>query len=47
MDKELYYSHKSPENLYADLKQTGFIINSREYRNIGGEEFLWVTVKKA
>ena len=47
MDKELYYSHKSPENLYADLKQTGFSINSREYRNIGGEDFLWVTVKKA
>jgi cyclopropane fatty-acyl-phospholipid synthase-like methyltransferase len=47
MDKELYYSHKTPENLYAVLKQTGFSVDSREYLNIGGEEFLWVTVKKA
>jgi len=47
MDKELYYSHKTPENLYAVLKQTGFSVDSREHLNIGGEEFLWVTVKKA
>ena len=47
MDKQLYYSHKTPGNLFADLDKTGFIIESSEYRNIGGEEFLWVTVKKA
>ncbi len=46
MGEELYYSHKSPEKLYAMLEKTGFKIESRDYRDIGGETFLWVTVSK-
>ncbi|MDI6742195.1 MAG: class I SAM-dependent methyltransferase [Smithella sp.] len=46
MGQQLYYGHKSPENLYADLKQIGFNIESADYRTIGGETFLWVTIGK-
>ncbi|MCK5760998.1 MAG: class I SAM-dependent methyltransferase [Candidatus Delongbacteria bacterium] len=46
MGQELYYSHKNPEKLYSDLKNIGFDIESKKYRNIGGETFLWVTVCK-
>ena len=46
MGKKLYYSHKRPEHLYADLEKTGFDIESTECRNIGAEEFLWVIANK-
>lgn len=46
MGQELYYSHKKPEELYTDLEQIGFNIESRIYREIGGETFLWVTMSK-
>lgn len=46
LGQELYYSHKSPEQLYADLERLGFDIEARDYRNIGGEVFLWITVSK-
>lgn len=46
MGQELYYSHKGPEELYADLEEVGFHIESWEYRNIGNETFLWVTMRK-
>lgn len=46
MGQKLYYSHKSPDKLYADLKNIGFNIESTDYRNIGNEIFLWVTVSK-
>ena len=46
MGQELYYSHKSPGKLYADLEKIGFDIESRDYRDIGNETFLWVTVSK-
>jgi ubiquinone/menaquinone biosynthesis C-methylase UbiE len=46
MKQKLYYSHKSPDKLYADLENIGFNIESRDYRNIGNETFLWVTVSK-
>jgi cyclopropane fatty-acyl-phospholipid synthase-like methyltransferase len=46
MRQEVYYSHTTPEKLYAMLKKTGFRIESKEYRQIGGETFLWVMVKK-
>ena len=46
MGRELYYSHKSPEELYADLEEIGFNIESTDYRDIGNEIFLWVTVSK-
>ena len=46
LGQKLYYSHKSPDALWADLENTGFHIESRDYREIGGETFLWVTVRK-
>jgi cyclopropane fatty-acyl-phospholipid synthase-like methyltransferase len=46
MGQELFYSHKSPDRLYADLKKTGFDIESAVYRNIGNEIFLWLTASK-
>jgi cyclopropane fatty-acyl-phospholipid synthase-like methyltransferase len=46
MGQKLYYSHKNPEKLYVDLEKIGFNIESRIYREIGGETFLWVTVSK-
>ena len=46
MAQELYYSHKSPVKLYDILEKVGFNIESTDYRNIGNETFLWVTVNK-
>lgn len=46
MGQELYYSHKSPEELYSDLEATGFSVDSSDYRDIGNEIFLWVTATK-
>jgi len=46
MGQELYYSHKTPEKLYTDLRTIGFVVESWDYRDIGNEVFLWVTVSK-
>ncbi len=45
LGEKLYYSHKTPKDLYKDLINAGFKILSADYRAIGGETFLWVTVK--
>lgn len=44
MGQDLYYSHKDPDELYSDLENIGFIIDAADYRDIGNETFLWVTV---
>ena len=46
MGQQLYYSHKTPSALYKDLETIGFDIEAREYREIGGEIFLWITIAK-
>jgi cyclopropane fatty-acyl-phospholipid synthase-like methyltransferase len=46
LGQQLYYSHKSPEALRADLENVGFQIEAGDYREIGGETFLWVTASK-
>jgi len=46
MGQKLYYSHKSAEKLFADLTGIGFNIEAVDYRDIGNEIFLWVTVSK-
>jgi ubiquinone/menaquinone biosynthesis C-methylase UbiE len=46
MEQELFYSHTTPENLFNTLKNIGFKIESDDYKNIGGEIFLWVTISK-
>ncbi|MFA7384456.1 MAG: class I SAM-dependent methyltransferase [Desulfurivibrionaceae bacterium] len=47
LGQDLYYSHKSPANLSQDLGSAGFAIEGADYRDIGGETFLWLTVKPA
>lgn len=46
MEQALYCSHTTPAKLYAILEEIGFQIESKDYREIGGEIFLWVTVSK-
>ena len=46
LGQELFYSHTTPEKLYSILEGFGFIIEASDYREIGGEVFLWITVKK-
>ncbi|MCI5148014.1 MAG: class I SAM-dependent methyltransferase [Candidatus Electrothrix sp. MAN1_4] len=47
MGQKLYYSHKSPDKLCSILDEIGFNIESMDYRDIGNEIFLWVTVSKS
>jgi ubiquinone/menaquinone biosynthesis C-methylase UbiE len=46
MGQELFYSHTTPEKLYTTLKNIGFKIEATNYRTIGGETFLWITISK-
>lgn len=46
MGEQLFYSHLSTEDLFAVLESTGFHVEDRQYRRIGGETFLWVTAAK-
>ena len=46
IDTELYYSHKKPTELLADLQGVGFNVESQEYHTICNETFLWVTAQK-
>lgn len=47
MGQRLFYSHTTPAALRTLLEATGFVVEAMEPRDIGGEEFLWVTVSKA
>jgi len=47
MGERLFYSHTTPDALYATLRTIGFTIDEARYREIGGETFLWVTVAKS
>jgi cyclopropane fatty-acyl-phospholipid synthase-like methyltransferase len=47
LGKQLYYSHKTPERLCMDLECAGLEVESLDYRDIGGEVFLWVTACRA
>jgi hypothetical protein len=44
--QELYYSHKAPDELYVDLEDIGFNIDSVDHKNIGDGTFLWVAISK-
>lgn len=46
MGEQLFYSHKTPQTLFEDLKGAGFLMLSDVYRSIGSEVFLWVTAGK-
>ena len=46
LGKDLYYSHLTTDDLYAELKNSGLLVESAQHHEIGGETFLWVTVSK-
>ncbi len=46
MGQELFYSHTTPEKLFSHIKGMGFDVQAKDYREIGGEAFLWVTMEK-
>ena len=46
LGKDLFYSHTTPEKLYQELEVIGFSIEDKQFVEIGGETFLWVTVSK-
>lgn len=46
MGENLFYSHTTPEILTAIVRAAGFNVTSLQYRKIGGETFLWLTIAK-
>ncbi len=46
LGEQLFYSHTTPGDLVASLISIGFTIESAQYRQIGGETFLWITIVK-
>ncbi len=47
MGQRLFYSHASPETLRAQLAAAGLAVRAFDYRDIGGETFLWATVDRS
>lgn len=47
LGQNLYYGHRRPNDLSDELKKIGFVIEARDYRDIGGEIFLWMRVRKS
>ena len=46
LGEQLFYSHTTPGALCATLTGAGFTIEAAQYREIGSETFLWVTITK-
>ena len=46
MGQQLFYSHTTPENLRAQLADAGLAGRAFDFRDIGGETFLWVTADR-
>lgn len=46
MGEQLFYSHTTPGSLFEMLESISFTIDDAQYRPIGGEIFLWVTITK-
>lgn len=47
MGRQLYYGHKAPSELRRDLSRIGFEILEWRHREIGGESFPWITLRKS
>lgn len=47
MGTDLFYSHTTPEALYAQLRDCNFDVVKGVERTIAGETFLWVTARAA
>jgi len=46
MGQRLIYSHATPENLRAQLAAAGLAVRAFDFRDIGGETFLWITAAR-
>jgi cyclopropane fatty-acyl-phospholipid synthase-like methyltransferase len=46
MGRPLFYAHTTPEALRNTLENLGFTVEDEQYRTLGGETFLWVTIRK-
>jgi len=46
MGQRLFYSHATPENLRAQLAAAGLAVRAFDFRDIGGETFLWITAAR-
>jgi len=44
MGQSLFYSHTTPGNLRTQLETAGLAVDAFDFREIGGETFLWATV---
>ena len=42
MGQQLFYSHTTPATLRAQLEEAGLAVRAFDFRDIGGETFLWV-----
>ena len=47
LGQPLYYGHKTVPELFRDLEEAKLSVISAVNREVGGETFLWVTVKSA
>ena len=47
MGQRLFYSHTTEAELAAQLTAAGLVIEQADQREIGGERFLWMTVRRA
>ena len=46
MGQRLFYSHATPENLRVQLEAAGLAVRAFDFRDIGGETFLWITAAR-
>ncbi|KAA6187777.1 class I SAM-dependent methyltransferase [Thiohalocapsa marina] len=46
MGQRLFYSHRTPADLQAQLQAAGLVPEALAARDIGGERFLWVTASR-
>jgi len=46
MERELFYSHDTLDELRSKLAAAGLEVVAEDYREIGGETFLWITGSK-
>ncbi|MEI6623166.1 MAG: methyltransferase domain-containing protein, partial [Actinomycetes bacterium] len=47
LGRELFYSHTTPQDLFAQLSDAGLVLADAQDRAIGGETFLWVTASRS
>ena len=46
MGQRLFYSHATPKNLRVQLEAAGLAVRAFDFRDIGGETFLWITAAR-